>query len=105
METNDITVEILRSIRDAVRETNARVDQTNARLDEQTERLDRRIDEQTERLDRRIGESETRTATAILALKGSMDDVKNLLEARLDLRDRVDRCERDIEVIKTRLAG
>jgi uncharacterized protein Yka (UPF0111/DUF47 family) len=93
METSDVALEVLRSIRDAVRDTNARLDQTNARLDEQTERLDRRITE-----------SEIRTATAILALKGTMDEVKDLLETRLDLRDRVDRCEREIEMIKARLA-
>jgi predicted nucleic acid-binding Zn-ribbon protein len=99
METNDITVEILRDIRDAVRETNTRIDQTNDRINGTNTRLD----EQTERLDRRITQSEVRTATAILALKGSVDDVKDLLGSRLDLRDRMDRREREIEVLKARI--
>lgn len=101
MQSNDITLEVLRSIRDAVRDTNARLDQTNARLDETNTRLE----EQTGRLDWRFAESELRTTTALCALKGSIDDVKSLLETRLDVRDRVDRCEREIELIKSRLAG
>ena len=40
MENNDLTTEILRDIRDAVRSTNARLDETNARLDETNARLD-----------------------------------------------------------------
>jgi NTP pyrophosphatase (non-canonical NTP hydrolase) len=38
--TTDVTVEILKEIRDAVRETNVRVDQTNQRLDQTNQRLD-----------------------------------------------------------------
>ncbi len=94
METNDLTTEVLKEIRDAVRGTNARVDQTNVCLEAQTERLDRRITE-----------SEVRTATAINQLRGTLVDVKDLLETRLDIRDRVERCEREIEVIKVRLTG
>jgi methyl-accepting chemotaxis protein len=108
MDTTDVTIEILREIRDAVRETNGRIDQTNGRIDETNARLDEtnaRLEEQTDRLDRRITESEIRTATAINGLKGAIDDVKQLLADRLDLRDRVDRVERDIEVMKARLAG
>lgn len=46
-----------------------------------------------------------RPATAIFSVKGSIDDIKQLLETRLDVRDRVERCGREIEVIKARLAG
>jgi len=34
MQPSDLTIEILRGIRDEVRQTNARLDQTNARLDQ-----------------------------------------------------------------------
>lgn len=40
-EAVDITIEILKSIRDEIRGTNARLDQTNERLDQTNERLDR----------------------------------------------------------------
>ena len=99
MEPTDLTVQILREIRDAVRETSSRVDQTNARLDETNVRLGEVRDE----VGRRIVESEIRTATAIAELAGAMQGVRDLLRDRLDLRDRVDRCEHEIELIKQRL--
>jgi len=34
-----------------------------------------------------------------------MVDVKELLQTRLDVRDRVERCEREIEALKVRIAG
>ena len=64
-----------------------------------TERIDGRID----RLEARLVESEIRTATAINGLAGTLHDVRDMLVDRLDLRDRVSRCERDIGEIKTRL--
>lgn len=42
MEDSDLTIEILKSIRDGVRDTNARIDETNARLDQTNARLDGR---------------------------------------------------------------
>jgi len=88
MEPSDLTVKILTEIRDAVRETNTRVDQTNERIDVLADR---------------VVEAEIRSATAILALGSSLDDVKTLLRDRLDLRDRVDRCEVDIRDLKDRM--
>jgi uncharacterized protein Yka (UPF0111/DUF47 family) len=88
----DLTVHILREIRDEIRQTNQRLDQTNQRLDQTREELGRRITE-----------SELRTATAITDLAGAVRDVRQLLQDRLDLRDRVERCEQDIDQIKRRL--
>lgn len=65
-ETADLTIEILKQIRDEIRvtradlsaridETNARLDQTNARLDQTNSRLDQtnsRLDQTNSRLDR-----------------------------------------------------
>jgi chromosome segregation ATPase len=93
VEPTDITVHILREIRDEIRETNGRLDQTNTRLEEVRDELGRRI-----------VESETRTATALVSVAGALQDIKQLLTDRLDLRDRVDRCEREIEVLKARIA-
>ena len=53
MTTNDPTLEVLKSIRDEVRQTNARLDQTNGRLDQTNERLEVLREE----LSRRIVES------------------------------------------------
>lgn len=94
MEPTDITVKILTEIRDSVRETNVRLDNQSRQLDEHSHRLDAVGD--------RIVEVEIRTATSIAALDGTLMEVKNLLRDRLDLRDRVDRCEHDIQLLKDR---
>jgi hypothetical protein len=81
MSPTEITIEILKSIRDEVRATNTRLDETNAR----------------------IVESELRTASAITGLHGTVSDLVDVLREQHDLRPRVDRCERDIGDIKHRL--
>ena len=47
--------------------------------------------------------SEIRTATAIHDMGDAIRSVHTLLKDRLDLRDRVERCEHDIEEIKRKL--
>ncbi len=106
MEPNEITHQILREIRDAARDTNTRVDETNRRLDETNLRLDGtnlRLDRTREELGKRIVESEIRTATAITAVAGEIHQIKELLIDRLDLRDRVSACERDIAWLRARI--
>jgi hypothetical protein len=106
MEPTDVTIEILKSIRDEVssvrgevsavrRQVGACIDATNQRLDQTNERL--------EGLGRRVVESEMRTVTAISDLHGTVRDLVDVLRAQHDLRPRVDRCERDIVHIKDRL--
>lgn len=110
MTSDDLTVRILMEIRDAVHTTNERVDQTNARLDENRGDLGRRIEQLNTDLNKRIDatnerltEMEFRTATGLSEVTGTLRDVTALLRDRLDLRDRVDRCERDIAELKTRV--
>jgi chromosome segregation ATPase len=99
----DLAVEILKQIRDELRQTrtelSARIDQTNARLDQTREELSGRIDE----VARRVVESEMRTATAITALAGTLNDVKQLLREGFDLRGRVEKCEQDIADLRRRV--
>jgi chromosome segregation ATPase len=102
MESNDpesLTVRVLVEIRDEIRKTNARVDALGDRVDALGERLDLRID----KLGDRLTEVEVRTATSITNLVGAVNDVRDLLRDRLDLRDRVERCEHDIADLKQRL--
>ena len=110
MKSDDLTVQILTEIRDEIRTTRTdlgqRIDQTNLRVDKLRDELGSRIDETNVRIDQtnaRITESEIRTSTALHELNGTMRDVHGLLRDRLDLRDRVDRCERDIEDLKHRV--
>lgn len=103
METDDLTIHVLREIRDEIRGTNSRVDSLTAGVDHLETHLSERIDQTNVRIDRlteRVVESEIRTATAITGLAGTLDDVRDLLKDRLDLRDRVERCERDIDELK-----
>lgn len=99
MTTNDLTLEVLKSIRDEVRQTNARLDQANGRLDQTNERLEVLREE----LSRRIVESEVRTSTAIADLAGTVREMTALLRNLVDLRPRVERCELEIDVLKQRL--
>ncbi len=106
MMGDDITIEILKGIRDEIRQTNARLDQTNARLDQTNARLDQtnaRLDEKFSGLSQRIVESELRTATALVDLAHAVREVKELLADRLDLRDRVATCETEIALLKERV--
>src|SRR5262245_54875025 len=114
MDPTDLTIKILEQIRDSIGHTNERLDLTNGRLDVLTARviagqnrtaqavesLAVRIDTLTDR----VVEGEVRTATAIMALGGTLTEVKGLLKDRLDLSDRLQRCEHDIVVLKERTA-
>lgn len=103
MKPTDLTVKILEEIRDAARETNARLDQTNARLDETSEVMlhgFETLSNRVEAVNNRITEVEIRSATMMTGIAGTLHDMKTLLEDRLGLRDRVERCEKDIVVLK-----
>ena len=110
--SEELTGEVLRDIRESIRALDTRL---SKRIDDMETRFDGRlagvearfddVDARFERLEGPITDSEIRTGTAILSLKGSIDDIKHLLLTRLDLGDRVTRCEHEIEVIKSRLPG
>jgi hypothetical protein len=85
MESSDITIEILKEIRDEIRGTNERMDKLSDRV---------------ERLERRQVETETRLATELIAVVRAVDDVKELLRDRLDLSDLVSDHERRIVVLE-----
>jgi methyl-accepting chemotaxis protein len=99
----EVTVSILRGIRDGVRQTNERIDQASARIDETNLRLDKTnasIGELREELSRRIVASEIRTSTAITDLAGNVRELTEVLRQQYDLRPRVEQCERDIAELK-----
>jgi hypothetical protein len=96
MANDDITVQILREIRDGIDKSNKRLDEHILATKLGFDRVDRKFED----MGRRIVESEIRTATAITGLASTMNDVRDLLRDRLDLRDRVERCEHDIAELK-----
>jgi uncharacterized protein YoxC len=100
---NNITLQVLIDIRDEIRGTNRRVDGLTQRVDGLNDRVDGlqlKVHEMREDLSQRIAHSEIRVATAITELAGSVNDMKTMLVDRLDLRDRVAQCERDIDELK-----
>ena len=110
MEPDDVTVAILREIRDEIRTTNERLEQTrdevrttNERLEQTRDAVKEELAQTREDLGRRITQSEVRTATAIVELAGAVQSVKDLLADRLEPRDRVVKCEQDIAELKRRV--
>jgi len=98
MDPTDLTIEILKDIRDEVRKTNERVDTTNERLDElRTDLVDR-----IERVERRQTETEVRLATELVAVGGAVREVRDLLREDRGLRDRVDDHERRLSAVERR---
>ncbi len=110
MEPENLTLEVLKQIRDEGKKTNERIDETNVRLGQLREETSSRLNETNVRLEqlrdelsRRIVESEMRTATAITALAGNVGELVSFLKQDRDLRPRLEQCEKDILNLKSRL--
>lgn len=99
MAPTDLTLEVLKQIRDEGKRTGERIDETNARLNETNVRLESLRDD----LGRRIVESEHRTATAITDLSGSVRELIGAIKEDRDLRGRLERVEKDVAALKQRL--
>jgi chromosome segregation ATPase len=106
MDPTDLTVEILKGIRDEVRSTNDRLDGTNQRLDrlsDEVHTLRTDSNERFGRLERRQTETEVRLSTELVAVVGAVHEVRDLLREDHALRARVDDHERRIAAVETRL--
>jgi predicted nucleic acid-binding Zn-ribbon protein len=91
MAGKNITVEILKQIRDELRTTNAKLDETKTELSE-------RIDA----LERRQVATETRLATELVAVAHAIGEVKDLLRTAVDVRPKIDDHERRITALEQR---
>jgi chromosome segregation ATPase len=98
-----LTLNVLKEIRDEVRKTNERLDQTNERLDQTNERLDG-TNERLDRVERRQTEAEVRLATELVALSSAVREVRDLLTANLNVRDKIEQHEARISALE-RKAG
>jgi septal ring factor EnvC (AmiA/AmiB activator) len=88
VEPTDLTIEILKQIRDGVTQTNEQLDQTNERLD---------------RVERRQSEMETRLATELVAVAGAVRELRDVLVEDRKLRDTVRDHERRIRSLEEAL--
>jgi FtsZ-binding cell division protein ZapB len=96
MTTVDLTIELLKQIRDGVYETNTRLDQTNARLDQTNARLDRTRTEFLERLDQtngRLERLEGQVAEGLGYMRMLAERDERLAGDVADLRHRVEALE------------
>ena len=96
MDTSDLTIEILKSIRDEVRGTNTRVDDLGVRLDETNARLGS--------LERRQLESDVRLSTEVVTLVGVVREVRDAIRDDRVSRVRVEDHERRIVALEKRQA-
>jgi hypothetical protein len=102
MDPTDLTIEILKGIREATRKTHEEIRMTNERIDElrtevRNEFAEVRV-EIRELRDRQTG-TEVRLATELVAVAG---EVRDLLREDRVLRDRVDDHERRLSEVERR---
>ena len=97
MEVTDITIEILKSIRDEVRQTNVRLDRLTERVDLLSERMDR--------MEQRQVEGELRLASEITQVVQAIHGVRDLLLEQVTLRPQVQDHEKRILAIEARLGS
>ena len=109
MEPTDLTIEILKGIREETHKTNERLDKTNDRLDELRVDLRSGLDDlrtdlvdRIERVERRQTETEMRLASELVAVGGAVREVRDLLREDRALRDRVDDHERRLAAVERR---
>jgi hypothetical protein len=98
MQPSDLTIEILKGIRDEVRNTNARLDEANTQLGALRSDTNMRLD----RLERRQTEGDVRVQTEVAAVVGAVDGLRDVLLEDRALRQRVDDHERRLVAIETR---
>jgi chromosome segregation ATPase len=110
MNPDDLTLEVLKSLRDEMRETRTELsaDVRDIRAEVRDLRTEMGVDVREIRTEiaevaRRVVESEVRTATAITELHGTVHDLVDVLRAQHDVRPRLERAEREITEIKNRL--
>lgn len=105
---DDITVGILRSIRDEIRETrtelSARIDEVAKRVGSVEGRLES-VDGRVESLERRQTATEMRLATELLAVVRAIHEVRDILRESLALAPKVADHEQRIRALEARSGG
>jgi uncharacterized protein YaaN involved in tellurite resistance len=105
MEPTDLTIEILKGIREDTHEMRDGLRQTHEELrktNEELRKTNARIDTLRDDMLRRTTELELRVATEVLAVAGAVREVRDVLRDDLRLRDRVEDHERRIAAMERR---
>jgi len=101
MEPTDLTIEILKGIREEAHKTNEQLGEVRSQLDDVRSGLDDVRSELGELRDRQTA-TEVRLATELIGVAGAVREVRDLLREDRVLRGRVDDHERRIAAIEER---
>ena len=104
--SDDVTIEILKSIRDEIRGTNRRIDATNERLESTNERLDhfeQSTNTRLDRLEKRQVETEIRLATEIVAVAGAVNKLTEAFKETQQVRATVRNHEKRLTALEKRV--
>ena len=93
---------VLKQIRDAVTQTNQRIDQTREELSHRLDQTNQRLDQTREELSRRHTETEMRLATELTAVVGAVHSLRDAIVADRDLRRTVEDHEQRLGAIERR---
>jgi len=102
VETTDITVQILRDIRDRIDATNERLDRFEQRVETRFDAVDARfdaVDARFDRLELRVELVDSR----LVGVEHGISDLRRDFSHGDALVERVSRCERDIAELKQRI--
>lgn len=91
-DTESLTLDVLKQIRDEVRTTNVRVDKLEAALSQRIDATNERLD----RLEHRVTESEIRLATELTAVANAVRQLQDVFVSSLNVKKQVDDHERRI---------
>lgn len=111
MEPTDLTLAVLREIRDGVSSTNERLDHVVERVDQVVKRVDQVVEsvdqvaDRVDRLERRQVEMESRLATELIAVVDDVNQVKDILVSQSGLREQVDDHERRLAALEESTGG
>ena len=104
--SDDVTIEILKSIRDEIRGTNTRIDGLDKRLEATNARLDH-LEQSTssrlERLEKRQVETEIRLATEIVAVAGAVNKLTEAYREDRQVRATVRDHEKRLSALEKRV--
>jgi hypothetical protein len=107
MDPNELTIEILRGIRDETRKTNERVDVLGSEVQslrgevkESLRELRTDLVDRIERVEQRETETELRLATELIGVAGAVREVRDLLREDRATRVRLEDHERRIAAIE-----
>jgi hypothetical protein len=96
----DLSLSVLKQIRDAVTQTNVRLDETRGDLSQRLDQTREELSQRLEQLARRQTETEIRLATELTAVVGAVHSLRDAVVADRELRKTVENHEQRLSAIE-----